>query len=78
MSWLSSLRSKWQRHDEELAEHAYRERGISERLEEHGPEVNSAFLGAGAEGSLFEAQGTEAAIERDIRADDALEHEAPE
>jgi hypothetical protein len=77
MSLFSTLRSKWRRHDERLAERAYRDGDIWERLEEHEHVMNSGLLGANPVGRLISAQQADRAADRAIRSEDALEHEEP-
>lgn len=74
---FATLRTKWRRHDEKLAEHAYRDRDIIEGLDEHEHVMNAGLLGSSAAGSLFSAQGAETEVERAVQSEDALEHEEP-
>jgi hypothetical protein len=77
MSVFSTLRSTWRRHDEKLAERAYRDGDTLERLEKHEHVMNTGLLGANSAGRLISAHNADRAVERAIRSEDALEHEEP-
>jgi hypothetical protein len=64
MGWLSTLRAKWRRHDEKLAERQPLDRDVIERVDELGDAVADNPL-------------ADIATEHATRSEDALEHDQP-
>jgi hypothetical protein len=64
VGWLTTLRSKWRRHDEKLAERQPRDPDVVERVDELGDAVADDPL-------------ADIGAEHAIRSEDALEHEEP-
>jgi cob(I)alamin adenosyltransferase len=77
MSWLSTLRSKWRQHDEQLAERAYRDGDAIEKLEEHEHVMDAGLLGSGSAANLVAGRTVAREVERALQTEDALEHEEP-
>jgi hypothetical protein len=75
MSWLSTLRSKWRQHDEQLAEHAYHNLHEPERNAVAVPDLPEPHGPAGAIMAL--EQEDEMLLADSIRNEHALEHEEP-
>jgi hypothetical protein len=72
MNLFKTLRGAWKRHDEKLAEDAYRDRDGIARLEAYDSELETAEIRGNALGAP--GHGGMAAA---IREEDELEHEHP-